>query len=136
MTTEELLRPIETDAAWHRLPGHDPRDHDVYGSPCVVTIGSLSGRAGVPRRTIEEAIETARRTGTPVITNGGIRVARTAEEADALADWLDARMDSQRRTRDAVRARALAMATEEAEQSAAAARDAQPVQQSMELVAA
>ena len=107
MTTEELVRLIEAEAAWHRMPGHDPREHQVMGSPCVPTIGSLSSRAGVPRRAIEDAIQTARLEGVPIITDGGIRVAQTAAEATALGDWLDARMDSQRRTRDAVYAAAL-----------------------------
>lgn len=107
MTTEELLRLIEEETAWHRRPGHDPREHDVFGSTCAVTIGSLFTRAGVPRRTIERAIEAARLEGVPIITDGGIRVAQTAAEATALGDWLDARMDSQRRTRDAVYAAAL-----------------------------
>ena len=61
----------------------------------------------MPRRAIEDAIQTARLEGVPIITDGGIRVAQTAAEATALGDWLDARMDSQRRTRDAVYAAAL-----------------------------
>lgn len=107
MTTEELVRLIETDAASHRLPGHDPRTHTIYGSPCHVTINSLADRAGVARRHVEEAIQQARLEGVPIITDGGIRVAQTAADATALGDWLDARMDSQRRTRDAVYAAAL-----------------------------
>ncbi len=107
MTTEELVRLIEAEAAWHRMPGHDPREHTVWGSPCRVTIEAIADRAGVARRHAEEAIQTARLEGVPIITAGGIRVAQTAAEATALGDWLDARMDSQRRTRDAVYAAAL-----------------------------
>lgn len=112
MTTEELLRLIEQETARHRRPGHEPREDHPYQS-CIVTIGDLFPVAGVPRRVIEEAIQQARLEGVPIITDGGVRVAQTAEEANALADWLDARMDSQRRTRDAVRAAAAEMAERE-----------------------
>ena len=136
MTTDELVRLIERDTARHWSCPDDFRAATCGTFGCTVTIGSLSSLAGCTRRSIEEAIQQARLEGTPIVTDGGIRVAQTAKDADALADWLDARMDTQRRTRDAVRAAAAEMATEEAEQAAAAALAAQPVQQSMELVAA
>jgi hypothetical protein len=98
MTTEELVRLIEADSA------HAP----------AVTIGSLAHRAGTTRRTIEEAIQTARLEGTPIITDGGIRVAQSSQEAHALADWLDARMVTQRRTVNAIREAADRMAAEPA----------------------
>ena len=129
MTTDELLRLIEQDAARHRLPGHDPAE-EHFGYPCIVTIGSLFQLAGVPRRTIEEAIQQARLEGVPIITDGGVRVAQTAEEARALAGWLWGRIRSQMDTAQAVEATALRWETE------AAAAPTEPVQQSLELVAA
>lgn len=104
MTTDELVRLIEQDAASHRL--HDCDEAHRHMAP-IVTIGSLFQRAGCTRRAVEEAIQLARLEGVAIITDGGIRVAQTAAEATALGDWLDARMDSQRRTRDAVYAAAL-----------------------------
>jgi hypothetical protein len=98
MTTEELVRLIE-------------RDRGFTGGG-VRTIGSLSSLAGTTRRTIEEAIQTARLEGTPIITDGGIRVAQSSQEAHALADWLDARMVTQRRTVNAIREAADRMAPE------------------------
>lgn len=129
MTTDELVRLIEQDTARHLLPGHEP-DEEHFGYPCIVTIGTLSSLAGVARRTVEHAIETARNEGTPIITDGGVRVAQTAEEARALAGWLWGRIRSQMDTAEAVEATALRWETEAAE------APTEPVQQSLELVAA
>lgn len=99
MTTDELVRLIEAETARQRALYQDP----------VVTIGDLSSRAGTPRRSIEEAIQTARLEGTPVITDGGIRVAQNAEEAFRLYRWLRARMVTQQKTAWAVRSQAMLM---------------------------
>ena len=107
MTTEELLRLIEQETARHRRPGHEPREDHPYQS-CIVTIGDLFPVAGVPRRTIEEAIQAARLEGVPIITDGGVRVAQTAEEARALSGWLWGRIRSQMETAQAVEATAAA----------------------------
>ena len=104
MTTEELIDLIEAEGAWHRRADHDPREHERWGSPCAVTIGGLSHRSGMQRRHIEEAIQTARLQGVPVITDGGIRVAQNAAEATALASWLAGRMATQRATLNAIEA--------------------------------
>ena len=106
MTTTELVRLIEADTAGHRLHQCDV-EHPMRAP--IVTIGSLSTRAGTPRRSVEEAIQTARLDGVPVITDGGIRVAGTADEALALYRWLRARMLTQSRTVWAVRSQALMM---------------------------
>lgn len=103
MTTDELVRLIEAETAGHAGCGKVP---DHWPAGCVVTIGALSSRARVPRRAIEEAVQTARLEGVPIITDGGIRVARTAEEARALAGWLWARIRSQMDTAQAVEATA------------------------------
>ncbi len=108
MTTDELVRLIEMADARHRLGAHDPAvEH--RGAGCAVTIGDLSSLSGVARRTIEDAIQHARLEGTPIITDGGIRVARTAAEAHALYRWLRARMLTQSRTAWAVRSQAMLM---------------------------
>ncbi len=86
MTTADLLDIIARD----RSP--------------VRTIGSLSTHGRCTRRSIEEAIQTARLEGVPVITDGGVRVATTAKEWTTLVDWLDARMVTQRRTVNALTA--------------------------------
>ena len=106
MTTDELVRLIEQDAASHRL--HDCDEEHPYRAP-IVTIGSLFPLAGVTRRAIEEAIQQARLEGTPIITDGGIRVAQTAEEAFGLYRWLRARLVTQQRTAWAVRSQAMVM---------------------------
>ena len=89
MTTADLLAVIARDP-----------------SP-VRTIGSLSTVAGSTRRSVEEAIQTARLEGVPVITDGGIRVATTAAEAFALHRWLRHRLATQTRTAWAVRSQAM-----------------------------
>lgn len=104
MTSDELLRLIEQDAASHRL--HDCDEVHRYQAP-IVTIGTLVTRAGRPRRAIEEAIQQARLEGVPIITDGGIRVAQTAEQAHDLAGWLFARIRSQRETAEAIQAKAV-----------------------------
>jgi len=119
MTTDELVRLIETDAASHRF--HDCHEAHPYQAP-IVTIGSLFVRAGVARRHVEEAIQTARLEGVPIITDGGIRVATTAKEAHQLAAWLRARVQSQMDTIAAITSQARLM--EKAEQ----ARPADPVE--------
>lgn len=105
MTTDELLHLIDQETARHRIPGHH---HDIPGSPCVATIGSLAGTHAT-RRSIEEAIQQARLEGVPVITDGGLRVATTAAEAHALYRWLRARLVTQNRTAWAVRSAAMLM---------------------------
>ena len=108
MSTDDLVRLIEMADARHRLGAHDPAvEHPVAG--CSVTIGDLSSLAGVARRTIEDAIQHARLGGAPIITDGGIRVARTAKEAHALYRWLRARLATQQRTAWAVRSQAMVM---------------------------
>lgn len=96
MTTDELVRLIEQDTARHMWCPDDAQMRTHYPSGCIVTIGSLSSLAGVPRRSIEEAIEDARRERQPIITAGGVRMARTAEEVRSLSGWLWARIRSQR----------------------------------------
>ena len=108
MTTDELVRLIEQDTARHRAPGHDP-DEEHFGYPCIATIGTLFPLAGVPRRTIEEAIQQARLEGVPILTDGGLRVAQTAEDAWRLYRSLRARMVTQQRTAWAVRSQAMVM---------------------------
>lgn len=118
MTTADLLDLIERDT-----------------SP-VRTIGSLAHLSGRPRRSIEEAIQTARLEGQPIITDGGIRVAATFEEWTELVDWLDARMVTQRRTVNALTEARDAKAAEDTERAAAAVSRAQGEQQALGLVAA
>ena len=103
MTTEELVRLIEQETARHRRPGHDPSEDHPWES-CTLTIGTLFPVAGVPRRVIEEAIQQARLEGVPIITDGGVRVAQTAEEARALSGWLWGRIRSQMETAQSVEA--------------------------------
>lgn len=98
MTTDELVRLIE------QVQADIPWEH--YDRP---TIGMLASVAGVPTRTVESAIQTARLEGTPIITDGGIRVAQTAEEAFGLYRWLRARLVTQQRTAWAVRSQAMLM---------------------------
>ena len=98
MTTDELVRLIE------QVQADIPWDH--YDRP---TIGMLASVAGVPDRVIQEAIQTARLEGVPIITDGGLRVAQTSEEAFALYRWLRARMVTQQRTAWAVRSQAMVM---------------------------
>lgn len=119
MTTEELLRLIEQETARHRRPGHEPREEHPWES-CTLTIGTLFPVAGVPRRVIEEAIQTARLEGVPILTDGGIRVAQTAEETWTLYRWLRARMVTQQRTAWAVRSQAMLMARAERQRRDAA----------------
>ena len=88
--------------------------------PAGITLENLAMETGHPRRTIEAAIQAARLAGHPVITDGGVRLATTATEAFALVQWLDRRMAAQRRTRDAVEARAVVMAQTEAREAAEA----------------
>lgn len=108
MTTEELVRLIEKVDALHRAPNHDPREHlPSYG--CHVTIGELFSVGGVSRREVEEAIQHARLEGVPILTDGGVRVAQTAEEAFGLYRWLRARLMTQMRTAWAVRSQAMLM---------------------------
>lgn len=99
MTTDDLIRLIEQDAARHRHPDHDPRQ-EHFGYPCWPTIGSLFSLAGVPRRSIEEAIHQARLEGVPIVTegDGGVRVARSADEAEQQARALFDRIRAQRLT--------------------------------------
>ena len=106
MTTDELVRLIDQDNASHRL--HDCAEDHPY-TPSHSTIGSLYDLAGTNRRTIEEAIQTARLEGVPILTDGGVRVARTAVEAFGLYRWLRARMVTQQRTAWAVRSQAMLM---------------------------
>jgi len=106
MTTEELVRLIEQDNASHRR--HDCAEVHPF-MPGYTTIGSLYDLAGVNRRTIEEAIQTARLEGVPVLTDGGVRVAQTAEEAFGLYRWLRSRMVTQMKTAWAVRSQAMLM---------------------------
>jgi len=120
VTTEELLRLIEQQTARHRHPSHDPAEEHP-NMVCAVTIGNLFPVAGVPRRTIEEAIQTARLEGVPIITDGGIRVAQDSAEAMALYRWLRARLVTQQRTAWAVRSQALLMARAERRRAAEAA---------------
>ena len=77
MTTAELLSVIARDPS------------------AVRTIGSVAHVAGVTRRNIEESIQSARLQGKPIITDGGIRLARDAKEKAALIGWLTARVQSQ-----------------------------------------
>jgi hypothetical protein len=100
VTTEELIRLIE-------------RDRGFTGGG-VRTIGSLSSLAGTTRRTIEEAIQTARLEGTPIITDGGIRVAQTAKECHELVGWLTHRVRSQMDTIAALTSQARLMDAAEA----------------------
>lgn len=118
MTTDELVRLIEQDAASHRL--HDCDAEHPYRAP-IVTIGSLSSMAGVARRHVEEAIQQARLEGVPIITDGGIRVAQDSAEAMALYRWLRARLVTQQRTAWAVRSQAMLMARGERRRAAEAA---------------
>lgn len=74
-----------------------------------LTIDDVAIHARVPRREVEEAIQTARLEGVPVITDGGLRVATTAAEAHALYRWLRARLATQTRTAWAVRSTAMLM---------------------------
>ena len=108
MTTAELLRLIEKVDALHRAPDHDSREH-LPSHGCIVTIGQLFSVGGVPRRVIEEAIQTARLEGVPIITDGGVRVAQTSAEAFQLYRWLRARLVTQQRTAWAVRSQAMLM---------------------------
>lgn len=104
MTTDELLRLIERDAASHRL--HEcHRDHP--GRPAVVTLGTLADRAGVSRRAIEEAVQASRLdedADFAIDTRHGVTVLRDTVAIAELADWLDARLVTQRRTVNTLRA--------------------------------
>ena len=131
MTTDELLSLIEQDAASHRL--HEcHRDHP--GRAPVVTLGTLADRAGVSRRAIEEAVQASRLdeyADFAIDTRHGITVLRDTVAIAELADWLDARLVTQRRTVNTLRAVADRIA---ARMPAAAAVDAQ--QATLGLVAA
>lgn len=111
MTTPELLELIERD------PSH------------VRTIDTLAYLAGVPRRSIEKAIQQARLEGVPVITDGGVRLAETPEDVQSLADWLAARLRTQRETVTALLATRDRLASE-------AVRKARTAQQTLGLAEA
>lgn len=134
MTTDELLALIEQDSASHRR--HDCH-HEHPGHPPVVTIGSLANLAGVSRRAIEEAIQASRLDDDAtfaVDTRKGITVLRDPEAIAALVDWLDARLVTQRRTVNTLRAVADRLAA--SAPTAAPAATPVPEQASLGLVAA
>ena len=58
---------------------------------------------------VHVAIQQARLEGVPILTDGGVRVAQTAEETWTLYRWLRARMVTQQRTAWAVRSQAMLM---------------------------
>lgn len=90
MTTAELLDLLA------RFPG-------------VLTLDDVAQRIGRPRRVVEEAVQQARLEGQPVITDGGLRLARTSAEAFAIYRALRRRMATQTRTAWAVRSAAMLM---------------------------
>lgn len=90
MTTAELLDLLA------RFPG-------------VLTLDDVAQRIGRPRRVVEEAVQQARLEGQPVITDGGLRLARTSAEAFAVYRALRRRLASQNKTAWAVRCAAMLM---------------------------
>lgn len=81
MTTPELLDLIRRDADSHAHCDDDQRMRWHFPSGCVVTIGTLAHRAGVPRRDIEEAVQQARLDGAPIVTGDqGIAIATSAAQ--------------------------------------------------------
>ena len=95
MTTAELLDLLA------RFPG-------------VLTLDDVAQRIGRPRRVVEEAVQQARLEGQPVITDGGLRLARTSAEAFAVYRALRRRMTTQTKTAWAVRSAAMLMERGEA----------------------
>ena len=102
----------------------------------VRTIGSLSTHGRCTRRSVEEAIQTARLEGVPVITDGGVRVATTSAEAFALHRWLRHRLATQNRTAWAVRSQAMLMDRAERAEAARAVPRAAEASLTLGLVAA
>lgn len=90
MTTAELLDALT------RFPG-------------VMTIDDVAERFREPRRAVEACIQQARLEGHPVVTDGGLRVARTSEEAFTVYRALRRRSMTQVRTAWAVRSAAMLM---------------------------
>lgn len=107
MTTAELLDLLA------RFPG-------------VLTLDDVAQRIGRPRRVVEEAVQQARLEGQPVITDGGLRLARTSAEAFAIYRALRRRMATQTRTAWAVRSAAMLMERGEASARKRAAETVQP----------
>lgn len=108
MTTADLLDAL------NRFPG-------------VMTIDDVARRFHAPRRAVEETIQQARLEGHPVITTGGLRLARTSEEAFTVYRALRRRMQSQLATAWAVRSAAMLMQRGERAAALRAITEAQSV---------
>ena len=82
-----------------------------FGRDRARKLGELAEDMGVPRRVIEQSIESLRKDGVPVCTAGdGAWLALEADEVRACADRLNRRLRSQYLTVRALRATARRMA--------------------------
>ena len=101
MTTATLLTLIGNSAATAR------------------TIGWIAEHAGVPRREVEQAIQTARIEGVPLVTGEhGVWATDSPAEASQMAERLRYRIVHQYVTYRALRATARRMAAQHVEQTA------------------